>query len=124
MKGFVHNSLPANWHTEIKMRQMEALYALAFAFSLTGVLPGCATYEKCGIGACPGDAKITANVQARLAQHPEIGPLEVQTLNGVVYEIVADRRARSVSQVWRGGVLLHSLAPECSSSPIKGEESI
>jgi len=67
------------------MNKLEQLYALALAFTLTGVLPGCATYEKCGLEGCPGDAKITANVQARLAQHPEIGPIEVQTLNGVVY---------------------------------------
>jgi hyperosmotically inducible protein len=67
------------------MNKLEQLYALAFAFTLTGVLPGCATYEKCGLEGCAGDAKITANVQARLAQHPEIGRIEVQTLNGVVY---------------------------------------
>jgi len=68
------------------MSKIEPLYAMAIAFTLTGILPGCATYEKCGIAGCPGDAKITTNVQARLAQHPEIGLLvTVQTLNGVVY---------------------------------------
>jgi osmotically-inducible protein OsmY len=67
------------------MSKIEQLYALAFAFMLTGVLSGCATYKKCGPEGCPGDAKITANVQDRLAQHPEIGSVEVQTLNGVVY---------------------------------------
>jgi len=62
------------------------VYALALAVTLTGALPGCATYEKCGIEGCPGDAKITTDVQAQLAQHEEIGPrVHVQTLNGVVY---------------------------------------
>jgi osmotically-inducible protein OsmY len=62
------------------------LCALALAFTLTGVLSGCATNEKCGTEGCPGDAKITADVKAQFALHPEIGPLvEVQTINGVVY---------------------------------------
>jgi osmotically-inducible protein OsmY len=76
----------ANRHTEIEMSKIEPLYELAFALTLAGVLSGCATYEKCGIDGCPGDAKITENVQSALAQHPEIGSsVEVQTLNGVVY---------------------------------------
>jgi osmotically-inducible protein OsmY len=78
-------TVPVARHTEIEMSKIEQLYALAFAFTLTGILSGCATYEKCGLEGCPGDAKITAAVQARLAQHPEIGSVEVQTLNGVVY---------------------------------------
>jgi osmotically-inducible protein OsmY len=64
------------------------LYALAFALVLTGVLPGCAAYEKCGFAGCPGDAEITAQVRALFDQHPALKPpnlLEVQTLNHVVY---------------------------------------
>jgi osmotically-inducible protein OsmY len=68
------------------MNKINLLYALAFAVTLSGALPGCATYQKCGLQGCPGDAKITADVQAQLEQHKEIGPfVEVQTLNGVVY---------------------------------------
>jgi osmotically-inducible protein OsmY len=68
------------------MNKLKLVYTLALAVTLTGALPGCATYEKCGLDGCPGDAKITANVQAQLAQHDEIGPrVNVQTLNGVVY---------------------------------------
>jgi osmotically-inducible protein OsmY len=61
---------------------------VAFALILTSALSGCATYRKCGIDGCPGDAKITANVQAQLNQHPELGgpnSINVETLNHVVY---------------------------------------
>src|ERR1700722_2544645 len=64
-------------------------------FTLTGTvalilmgLTGCATYEKCGLEGCPGDAKITANVQAAFDHHPDLGPpnsINVETLNHVVY---------------------------------------
>src|SRR5450631_2486107 len=60
----------------------------AFALILTSALAGCATYEKCGIDGCSGDAKITANVQANISQHPELGgpnSINVETLNHVVY---------------------------------------
>jgi osmotically-inducible protein OsmY len=68
------------------MNKIKSLYVLALAFTLIAALPGCVTYEKCGLQGCPGDSKITADVQAQLAQHNEIGPfVEVQTLNGVVY---------------------------------------
>jgi osmotically-inducible protein OsmY len=59
-----------------------SVVTLAFALS------GCATYEKCGLDGCPGDAKITANVEKALAQHPDVGPpneISVKTLNHVVY---------------------------------------
>ena len=51
-------------------------------------LSGCATFEKCGVDGCPSDNKITANVHAVFAQHPELGEpnsIEVQTVNHVVY---------------------------------------
>jgi osmotically-inducible protein OsmY len=63
-------------------------HMFAFALILTSALSGCATYGKCGIGGCPGDAKITSNVQAQLDQHPELGgpnSINVETLNRVVY---------------------------------------
>jgi osmotically-inducible protein OsmY len=68
------------------MNKIKLVCTFALAVTLTGALPGCATYEKCGFEGCPGDAKITSYVQAQLAQHDEIGPrVHVQTLNGVVY---------------------------------------
>jgi osmotically-inducible protein OsmY len=60
----------------------------AFALILTSALSGCATYGKCGIDGCPGDANITASVRAQLSQHPELGgpnSVNVETLNQVVY---------------------------------------
>jgi osmotically-inducible protein OsmY len=68
------------------MNKIKLIHALAFAVTFAAVLPGCATYEKCGLNGCPGDAKITSDVEAQLAKHSEIGSfVEVQTLNGVVY---------------------------------------
>jgi BON domain len=73
---------------ETKMSKYKTLYALPVVLILAGVLPGCATYEKCKSGGCSGDAKITKNVQAQFQQHSELGPpnsISVQTLDHVVY---------------------------------------
>jgi osmotically-inducible protein OsmY len=70
------------------MRRPNHLYALVFTLVLTGALPGCAVYRKCGFAGCPGDAEITAQVRALFDQHPALKPpnlLEVQTLDHVVY---------------------------------------
>jgi len=67
---------------------LRKLSGLSSAFVLTGALAGCATYGKCGIEGCASDAKVTANVQALLDQHPDLGPpgaIEVQTVDHVVY---------------------------------------
>jgi osmotically-inducible protein OsmY len=64
------------------------VHTFAFALILTSALSGCATYRKCGIDGCPGDAKITSNVEAQFDQHPELGgpnSIQVQTLDHVVY---------------------------------------
>jgi osmotically-inducible protein OsmY len=68
--------------------QIRKLYGLASGFILAGALAGCATYDKCGLEGCPGDAQLTDNVQTLFDQHPELGPpnsIQVQTLNHVVY---------------------------------------
>ncbi len=71
------------------MRSLGRFFAAAFAPILAvGGLAGCATYEKCGLSGCPGDAQITANVQALLDRNPPLGPpneVYVQTLDRVVY---------------------------------------
>lgn len=59
--------------------------ALVSALILASALPGCATYQKCGLKGCPGDAQITADVEAAFAQHPVLQPVHVSTLDSVVY---------------------------------------
>jgi osmotically-inducible protein OsmY len=61
---------------------------LAAALILSGSVGGCAAFDKCGFGGCPGDAKITADVQWLFEQHSALEPpnlLSVQTLDRVVY---------------------------------------
>jgi len=55
---------------------------------LAAVLAGCASFGKCGLQECSGDAKITAEVRSLLAQSPALGGtnhISVQTIRGVVY---------------------------------------
>jgi osmotically-inducible protein OsmY len=61
---------------------------LALGFFLANAVAGCAAYEKCGFQGCPGDAQLSAEVQALIAQHPALQPpnlIYVQTLDHVVY---------------------------------------
>ena len=70
------------------MKNVKLLYLLTTFLILSGILPGCTAERKCGPGGCPGDAKITADVQAMINQHTEVGPpnsVHVQTLDHVVY---------------------------------------
>jgi hypothetical protein len=70
------------------MSRCKPTLALAFALIFAGALQGCATYGKCGLEGCAGDAKVTANVQALIDEHPELGSpnsVDVQTLDHVVY---------------------------------------
>jgi osmotically-inducible protein OsmY len=72
---------------EIEMTNQVRVRVLYFVLILTGILSGCAT-EKCRSGGCTGDARITADVQARLNRDTSLGApdsIVVQTLNGVVY---------------------------------------
>jgi len=58
------------------------------ALLLAAAVPGCATYRKCGLTGCPGDARITGEVRRLLEQHPALEPpnlIYVQTLDRVVY---------------------------------------
>lgn len=71
------------------MRNLGRFFAGTLAPILAvGGLIGCATFEKCGFKGCPGDARITAEVQALLDQNPPLGPpneVYVQALDHVVY---------------------------------------
>jgi osmotically-inducible protein OsmY len=67
---------------------LQNLYGISSAVVLAAGLAGCATYEKCGLKGCTGDAEVTANVRAMFERHSELngaGPIEVQTLDHVVY---------------------------------------
>jgi hypothetical protein len=65
---------------------LRKVYGLASALILTGAMAGCATYGS-GINSAPADAKMTANVQALIDRHPDLGAnsISVQTVDRVVY---------------------------------------
>ena len=70
------------------MIKNNSLRSLVLAFALASLIPACAAYKKCGMSGCPGDAQITAQVQALFKQHSELeipSAIGVQTLDGVVY---------------------------------------
>jgi osmotically-inducible protein OsmY len=62
------------------------LRALVAAFILAAALPGCAAFPQSSDPAV--DKKITADVEARFRQHPELEApdlIDVRTINRVVY---------------------------------------
>jgi osmotically-inducible protein OsmY len=70
------------------MSKPKQIIALGMAVILMSALAGCAAYSKCGFHGCPGDAEITAKVQALFAQHADLGPpnlIQVETRDRVVY---------------------------------------
>lgn len=70
------------------MKNPDSFHVLAASLVLSVLLAGCAAEGKCEAGGCPGDARITDNVQSLMNQHPEFGPpyaIRVQTLDQVVY---------------------------------------
>jgi osmotically-inducible protein OsmY len=70
------------------MCSTQQLHALVLAVILTGALPACAVYRKCGFAGCPGDAKITGEVLALLKQYPSLeapNTVRVQTTDRIVY---------------------------------------
>ena len=70
------------------MSRVNQFCAWAAAVILTGALPACAVYRKCGFAGCPGDAKITAEVLALIDQYPALeapNSVRVQTMDHVVY---------------------------------------
>jgi osmotically-inducible protein OsmY len=89
------------------MNKATAVHAWPICIMLIGALGGCATVEKCGLEGCASDQKISAQVQALLNAHPELGPpgtITVETLNGVVYldgEVVGGLEKRDVESIVR-----------------------
>jgi osmotically-inducible protein OsmY len=87
------------------MNREKPLYALASVLIFAGALTGCATFSKCGFSGCPGDAKITADVETRLRQDTATSPpnwVYVQTSDRVVYlsGIVDSRGAKEAAEVY------------------------
>ena len=79
---------PISILSRAQVTRSKPLYAFITPLFLTGALSSCATFDKCGFAGCPGDAQITANVQAQFRKHPELeapDQVYVQTLDRVVY---------------------------------------
>ena len=56
--------------------------------AVTGVLSGCASYQKYGLSGCRTDKKITVAVEAVIHQYPSLeapNQIRVQTVDHVVY---------------------------------------
>jgi hypothetical protein len=82
-------------HEELNQRQRRFLgtkagtkkiHALVAALIVAAALPGCAAFPQSSDPAV--DKKITADVEARFKQHPELeapDQIDVQTINRVVY---------------------------------------
>jgi len=67
------------------MKILNPVYSLACALVLAGAVSGCATEQS---GDKMTDGQITAAVQARINQHPDVGApdsVHVQTRDHVVY---------------------------------------
>jgi osmotically-inducible protein OsmY len=67
------------------LKNLKPLFVLATVLLL---LAGCAEERQCGFRGCSADVTITANVQALIKQHDDLGPpnaIYVQTLDHVVY---------------------------------------
>ena len=65
-----------------------ALLALILLCNCTLSIQGCVSSSQCASEECKNDAKITADVQAKLKEHRELGgpnAVYVQTREGVVY---------------------------------------
>ena len=68
------------------MSKPRSVHIMTLGLVIAGALSGCATFAKCGLKGCPGDAQITADVKAQFDKHPELGTsIDVQTLDHVVY---------------------------------------
>ena len=90
---------------ETELKNLKPFYVVAIILILSGLLPGCAIDRKCEANGCSDDAKITANVQALINQHTDVGPpnaVHVQTLDHVVYlsgEVSAGEMSRTAEAI-------------------------
>src|SRR6202035_1803589 len=100
------NDNPAK--SEKEMKSLKLHHALACVLVLVGTFSGCATESSADKMT---DEKITANLQAQINQHPDVGPpdsVQVQTRDHVVYlsgEVstgLMKRTAEDLAQQTRG----------------------
>jgi osmotically-inducible protein OsmY len=102
------------------MRIKAAARVLVLSILLGTALSGCATYRKCGLRGCPGDAQITTNVESAFDQYPVLGGaniIRVQTLNRVVYlnglvatDLQRDMAAEVAADAANGARIINSIA--------------
>lgn len=74
--------------TSIAAATAHSVPALASAVLLSGLLAGCTLWGGLEKGRNPEDSVTTANVEALLRQHPDLGPpdeIYIETRNHVVY---------------------------------------
>jgi osmotically-inducible protein OsmY len=70
------------------MTKPTRLYALTLTWLLAAGLSGCVGFGRCDPANCIGDKQITADVNALVKEHRELGApaaFNVQTINGIVY---------------------------------------
>jgi osmotically-inducible protein OsmY len=70
------------------MNSYSPLMVMALSAVIPGALLGCATARPCASNACVSDANISSQVEAAMAQHPELeapNSVRVQTADGIVY---------------------------------------
>jgi len=73
------------------MEKRTGRHIVILVAGLTGAVPGCdaySAYRRCGSHGCPEDQRITAEIKALIAVHPELlapNMVYVRTLDGVVY---------------------------------------
>ena len=93
------------------MNTMKSQHTWVSVLTLACLLSGCATYEECGLDGCPGDAKITANIENALARQPDLAApneITVKTLNHVVFlsgsvsESLMSETAQSIASQTKG----------------------
>ena len=76
------------WKRSVRAPMRLLVRNVVLVLALVCTLAGCAAYRKCGFGGCPGDADVTSQVRALLAQHPSLvssNAIDVQTWDHVVY---------------------------------------
>ncbi|HEY1726635.1 MAG TPA: BON domain-containing protein [Steroidobacteraceae bacterium] len=102
------------------MRFKTAVPMLLLTITLAPTLSACATYRKCGLRGCPGDAQITTKVETAFDQYPVLGGpniIRVQTLDRVVYlnglvatDLQRDMAADVAAHAADGAKIINSIA--------------